>query len=83
MIKYKNLIYYTDFEEFQEEYKITDTKQTTYFEKNGFLVIHKHKDYQTWCSCDNIGEEIKGPDCLLCREMFLREKKLERICNGS
>jgi poly(3-hydroxybutyrate) depolymerase len=86
MIRYKNIKYFTEHEEFCKEYRQPNGDIIkSHFDDNGFLVIFEdEKHYQNWCSCPNEYEKLDNSDCIDCK--FLREriatrdKKLERIC---
>ncbi len=86
MIRYKNIRYYTDIDEFDKDYYIKGDKWIgdkwiiDNLKTNGFLVIF---DEGVWCSCSD-DKDCHYKDyqtCKIMRETILREKKLERIIN--
>jgi hypothetical protein len=89
MIRYKNIRYYTDIDEFNVDwYSTLESAQVNDLKNNGFLIIidsGRKYNKEVWCSgpvdeC-NIGIDKDCQTCKELRSIYLRKKKLERICN--
>ena len=104
MIRYKNIRYYTDIDEFNVDwYSTLESAQVNDLKNNGFLIIIDSGgkyNKEVWCSgpvdeCNfilltkkkftskecNIGIDEDCQTCKELRSIYLRKKKLERICN--